>query len=108
MKLFRKTMVAASMAMAVSSAAMLGAAPAHAEVWDCVSFIDNNVGSAICYAGFGSYQVRVSCASAHWPYTREIHGPVVYKAQNQTIGPESSVNGAANGCHITDAWVHAL
>ncbi|MEU8360112.1 hypothetical protein AB0C27_29285 [Nonomuraea sp. NPDC048882] len=108
MKLFRKTVVAASMAMAVSSAVMLGAAPANAEVWTCGASIDNNVGTGICWDGFGSYQVRVSCASAHWPYTREIHGPVVYKAQHESRGPDSSVNGAANGCHITDAWVHAL
>ncbi|MEV0166174.1 hypothetical protein [Nonomuraea fuscirosea] len=108
MKLVRKTVLAASMAMAVSSSVMLGAAPAHAEVWDCGAYIANNVGTGSCNSGFGSYQVRVSCASAHWPYTREIHGPVVYKAQDQWVGPESSVSGAANGCHITDAWVHAL
>jgi hypothetical protein len=107
MKLVKKAVVGASMALAVSSAVLVGAAPAHAEVWDCRAYIEDNVGAGFCEAGFGPYQVRVSCASAHWPYTREIHGPVVSKSLNAP-GPESRVSGTANGCHVTSAWVTAL
>jgi hypothetical protein len=107
MKLAKKAMIGASMALAVSSAVLVGAAPAHAEVWNCRAYIEHNVGVGLCEAGFGPYQVRVSCASAHWPYTREIHGPVVNKPLNGP-GPESRISGSANGCHVTSAWVAAL
>lgn len=107
MKLVKRALIGASMALAVSSSVMVGVAPAHAEVWNCRSFIDQNVGVGLCEEGFGPYQVRVSCASAHYPYTREIHGPVVTKSLNSP-GPESRVSGSANGCHITSAWVSAL
>ncbi|WP_156326068.1 hypothetical protein [Nonomuraea sp. SBT364] len=109
MKLIRKIVVGVSMAaMAVSGTVMSAAVPAHAEVWGCDGIVESdNEGHGICYDGFGPYHVRVSCASAHWPYTREIDGPVVWKASNQP-GPLSTVRGDGSGCHVTRAWVIVL
>lgn len=100
---------AAMMTVTAASALVLSASPASAEVWDCRSKVDKveNYGQAFCYGGFGPYRVRVRCNSAHWPYTREIDGPVVTK-ESTRIGPTSRVNGQPNGCHVVEAWLVAL
>jgi len=108
-KAVKKSLVGAVMtAVAVPFMVVLGATPAHAEVWDCNARVDDdNAGRAFCYEGFGNYFVRVECNSAHWPYTRNIDGPVVYKTQGQW-GPESEVRGTPNGCHVVKAWTVVL
>jgi hypothetical protein len=99
----------ATTAVAVSSTLVLAAAPAHAEVWDCHGNVnyDTNQGEGFCFEGFGSYRVRTECNSGHWPYTRNIDGPVVYKSSGGHA-PVSVVNGTPNGCHVVKAWVVAV
>jgi hypothetical protein len=105
----RALLGAAVATVAVSSGLVFGATSAYAEVWNCQSYVDadSNVGGGFCESGFGYYRARVTCNSAHWPYTREIDGPVVYKEQTRP-GPYSEVSGTPNGCHVVSARVIAL
>jgi hypothetical protein len=107
MKAVRKSLISAAvMAAAVPSIAVLGATPAVAEVWGCHAEANQaeNRGYAYCNAGFGTYRVRVECNSGHWPYTRTLYGPWVYKSQDG-MGFLSEVRGQPNGCHVVKAWI---
>ncbi|PRX44434.1 hypothetical protein B0I32_15121 [Nonomuraea fuscirosea] len=110
MKIFKKMMIVASMAgLATSATIALAPSSAYAEVWNCAANVDvaENKGESYCVSGYGSYHVRVECNSAHWPYTRTIDGPIVYKPNN-TIGATSTQYGTPNGCHVTKAWTVVL
>ncbi|MBP2479471.1 hypothetical protein JOF53_008343 [Crossiella equi] len=100
---------AAVLAVTATSVFVGGATPAHADVWNCDAVADqgSNSGWAQCNDGFGSYRVVVKCNSAHWPYTRDINGPVRTKNQGE-MGPISQVFGQPNGCHVVDAWVQVV
>lgn len=109
MQLVRKMLVSAAVVTAaVSGTLVLDATPARADVWDCHANADQaaNFGEGTCDSGFGTYRVVVECNMAHWPYTRNINGPLVEKRQG-SWGPVSRVDGQPNGCHVTKAWVVA-
>ncbi|MCK2212357.1 hypothetical protein MF672_000870 [Actinomadura sp. ATCC 31491] len=111
MNLLKKAMMSTSvLGAALCLTSVLGVPAAQAEVWACDATADPglNMGEAVCYEGFGNYRVRVECNSAHWPYTRNIDGPVVYKSSDQLRGPSSVVWGEPNGCHVVRAWPVAL
>lgn len=111
MNLFKKAMISMSVLGATFClTSVLGVPTAQAEVWNCEAEPDPeaNMGYARCFEGFGGYRVRVECNSAHWPYTRNIDGPVVYKGTDQRPGPTSAVWGQPNGCHVVRAWTVAL
>ncbi|MEV6038391.1 hypothetical protein AB0L65_45090 [Nonomuraea sp. NPDC052116] len=111
MKPVKKAMISTTMLGTVLClTSVLGVPAAQAEVWRCEPYVDTtrNVGQTTCYEGYGNYRVVVECNSAHWPYTRNIDGPVVYKSTEQQFGPTSSVYGQPNGCHVVDAWTVAL
>ena len=109
MKPLKRVLIGAATTLVVaSSAVVMNASPAFAEVWSCRAGVNNdlNAGWAVCEQGFGYYHVNVTCNSAHWPYSRTIDGPRVYKEQG-FLGPESTVRGEPNGCHVVDARVVA-
>ncbi|MCK2243523.1 MULTISPECIES: hypothetical protein [unclassified Crossiella] len=110
MQLGRKILVsAAAVAATMSSTLVLLATPASAEVWRCEAKAEKaaNYGQVFCRDGFGSYRVVVECNMGHWPYTRNIDGPLVTK-QNGYTGPISRVDGPPNGCHVVKAWLKVV